>query len=474
MNSGTLPLCVDLDGTLIRTDLLFESLIALIKKNPLCLFLLPVWLLKGRASLKARIAGRVDLDMAVIPYQQEFLAYLARENLAKRPLYLITASNDRYAQAVARHLNLFEKAWGSDNRVNLKGHQKLELIRQHLGNEDFVYAGDTRADTPLWRAARGAVLVNATERLVRRMSLITSVEAVFDDRKPRLWTLVRALRLHQWTKNLLVFVPLAMSHNLSSFPMAWSAMLGFWAFGFAASFGYLINDLFDLEADRHHPRKSQRPFASGDLPLTTGLLLLPFIFGASILLASSLPMPFRWTLVTYLLLTLSYSFWLKRVVLLDVVLLAGLYTLRIIAGGTAIGIQLTFWLLAFSVFLFISLAMIKRYTELHNVRELGIGQAQGRGYHSNDLELLAVLGGASGYIAVLVLALYINSDVVVVLYSHPAVLWLVCPMLLYWISRIWLLAHRGELPDDPIVFASRDKLSYILGLAVAVILLAAR
>lgn len=175
LNSGTLPLCVDLDGTLIRTDLLFESLIALIKKNPLCLFLLPVWLLKGRASLKARIAGRVDLDVAVIPYQQEFLAYLARENLAKRPLYLITASNDRYAQAVARHLNLFEKAWGSDNRVNLKGHQKLELIRQHLGNEDFVYAGDTRADTPLWRAARGAVLVNATERLVRDSGLSGSL-----------------------------------------------------------------------------------------------------------------------------------------------------------------------------------------------------------------------------------------------------------------------------------------------------------
>lgn len=467
------PLCVDLDGTLLRTDLLFESLIILIKRNPSYLFLIALWLLKGRARLKHEIAQRVDLDIKVLPYHNQFLEYLHLQKRNGRQLFLVTASNEHYALAIARHLRIFSDSWGSDLRVNLKGRLKADSLRQRFGEDGFVYAGNSNADVQVWREARGAVLVNAPKRIVEKVRSNTTVEAIFDDRKHILPTLLRALRVHQWIKNLLLFVPLAMSHNITSLSMLISATIGFGAFSLGASMGYLLNDLIDLESDRHHPRKCKRPLARGDLPIIAGLLALLATLGLGMILASFLPTFFGWTFGLYITLSITYSFYIKRLVLFDVILLATLYTLRIFAGGMAIGISISFWLIAFSMFLFISLAMVKRYSELIEARKSGIKQSKGRGYWTMDLELIRSFGSSSGYIAVLVLALYINSDMVVILYNTPEVLWMVCPLLLYWISRIWLFAQRGQLPDDPLVFTVQDKQSLIIGLIVVLILLGA-
>ena len=284
---------------------------------------------------------------------------------------------------------------------------------------------------------------------------------------------VGALRVHQWVKNLLVFLPLAAAHRAAS-PEAWfAAALAFAAFALVASSAYVVNDLADLAADRLHPRKRQRPFASGALPVAAGFVAAPVLVLAGAALGLLLPPLFQLALATYLALTLSYSFALKRIAVLDVVVLAALYTLRVIAGTFALGLDLSFWLLAFSMFVFLSLALVKRYAELHAAR-LEQRRAIGRGYAIDDLPMLGAMGAASGYLAVLVLALYINSTASHALYARPTALWLLCPLLLYWMSRIWLITHRGEMHEDPVVFATRDRASWIvaaLGLAVVLVAL---
>ena len=470
-----LPLCVDLDGTLVRSDLLIESLFALLKRNLFYLLLLPWWLLGGKARFKAEIAARVELEPGLLPYREDLLAYLRQQRAAGRRLVLATASHIRSAEAVALHLGLFDGVLASDARRNLSGTLKLARLEQEFGPRGFAYAGDSRVDLPIWARAGAMVLVAVPPRLQGAAERLgTPVERVFQapsGQGPALYA--QALRINQWVKNLLLFVPLAMAHRLQEPALLGQALLAFVSFCLCASSVYLLNDLLDLPADRRHPSKRRRPFASGALAPARGLLLIPLLLLLSFALALALPWAFAAFLGLYYLGTLAYSLWLKGGALIDVLTLAGLYTLRILAGAAAVAVTPSFWLLAFSMFLFLSLALVKRYIEIATLAQPGQAPGFGRGYRAEDLPLLSQFGTTSGYLAVLVLALYINGDNVQALYSHPELIWLLCPLLLYLISRTWLLAARGELHEDPVVFALRDRRSQWLGaLGVALLWLA--
>ncbi|WP_347986878.1 UbiA family prenyltransferase [Methylomonas sp. AM2-LC] len=462
------PLCVDLDGTLIHSDLLLESLLLLLKRNPLYVFLLPLWLSKGKAALKAQIAQRVVLNAAALPYNQAFLAWLETEHQSGRELWLCTASNHRLADLVATHIPIFTGVLASSDELNLSGQRKAAQLVEKFGEKGFDYCGNAHIDLKVWQHSQAAIAVNCKESLSQEAGKLTELRAVFPKTNGFFKPAIKALRPHQWAKNVLIFIPLAAAHKLTNNGAIEQALLAFLAFGLCASSVYLLNDMLDLEVDRQHPRKCKRPFASGNLSLIAGFFLVPLLLIAALLIASQLPVRFCEVLGAYYTLTLAYSFGLKRIVLIDTITLAGLYTARIIAGATAIAVPLSFWLLLFSVFLFFSLALVKRYAELDAMQRQGKLKAAGRGYHIEDLPILHSLGTASGNLCVLVLALYINSPEVQSLYHHPQAIWMLCVLLLYWISRVWLKAHRGKMHDDPVVFAMKDRISLAVGALAAI------
>ena len=446
------PLCVDLDGTLVRTDLLFESLFVLLRRNVLYAALLPFWLLKGKANLKQQIADRVDLAVDGLPWQAEFLAYLRDQHAKGRRLVLATASNEKFARQVAGHLGIFEAVLASDSTRNLRGAGKLRQIEQLLDGGDFDYAGNAHVDLPLMSRAKRAVLVNPERGMRARAERRGNVERVFDDRAGWVKPCLKALRWHQWAKNLLVFVPLVMTHRVTEWDLLAQAGWAFAAFCLCASSVYLLNDLLDAPDDRRHPSKADRPFAAGTIPISAGLALIPLLLAGAFAIAAYLPPNFIRLLALYYGLTLAYSLALRRRVLIDVLTLVGLYLLRIIAGAAAVLVVPSFWLLAFSVFVFVSLALLKRFAELREASRRSDAGSGGRGYVAEDLETLSGFGSASAYTSVLVLALYINSDQVAARYTHPELIWLLCPLLLYLLMRLWLLARRGEMLDDPVWF----------------------
>lgn len=463
-----LPLCVDLDGTLIKTDLVWESLLRLLKQKPFCFFYIIGWWLRGRAYLKAQVAARVKLDVATLPYNGPFLDFLRAEKRRGRTIILATASDRLPAQQVADYVGVFDEVLASDGKTNLRARNKGAKLAEKFGDRGFDYAGNSTVDLPVWERAHQAVVVTGNQRLIQRAEERAPLGHTFRPDQGWLNSLFRALRPHHWVKNLILFVPLVMAHRLFETRALWETVQGFMAFCLCASAVYVFNDLLDLEVDRHHPTKRLRPFAAGDLSAPFGLAMIPFLLAASAIFASQLPWRFGAVLAVYAVLTTSYSWRVKEIALLDVFCLAALYTIRLIAGHEAAVVRYSFWLLAFSMFLFLSLALVKRFTELGGAVE----ELKGRGYAFGDRELVATLGTTSGYLAVLVLALYVNNPEPG-LYVHPMRLLLICPLLLYWISRVWLLAHRGRMHEDPIVFALRDGTSYGIGaLAMLVLWLA--
>ena len=464
---------VDLDGTLVRTDLFVESLLKLIKKNPLYIFKLVWWAIQGRSVMKVRVARLIRPDVPLLPYENALVDYLRQQKAVGRHLVLATASHWTYAKRVAAYVGLFDSVIATTRKNNLKGRRKLAKIRKSVGNAEFTYAGDSGADRPIWNEAASAILVNARSSDVEEMAARGKCERIIKTRGPIFGAFVREMRLHQWTKNGLVFVPLLTAHGYQDMESLLRTVLAFIIFGLCASGVYFLNDLLDLDADRHHPRKRTRPLASGDLPIHLGVLgtmALPLV---SFLLAGFfLPLAFVGVLGAYYFLTNFYSFYLKRVSTADVMTLAVLYTLRVVAGAAATGITLSSWLMAFSVFVFVSLAYLKRYIEVAEL-DRDAGSAKGRGYDAADSETMFGLGIANSTAAVLVLALYINSNEVAALYQTPQLLWLLCFLLLYWTNRIWVGARRRKIADDPVVFAIKDKVSRMVGVAfVAVVLLA--
>ena len=466
---------IDLDETLLKTDSLVEALLQLVRKEPALILRIPVWLLQGKAVLKRMVASRVQLDVASLPYNQQLIDWALEKKDAGARLVLATASNEQTARAVAEHLGIFDTVLASDSERNLKSRAKRDSLVERFGERGFEYVGDSYADVPVWRAAKTAHIVSPSSALLRRVRRHVDIGTVFRREQSALHAFVRALRVHQWAKNLLLFVPLFASHRAIDLPEIVLGLTAFLCFGMTSSCVYLVNDLLDIDDDRRHPTKKHRPIPSGALPHGIAIAAIPLMlllaFGGSALL---LPQAFMVALAGYMLLAFNYSFWLKRRVLVDVITLAILYTLRVLAGVAAFGLVATFWMLAFSVFLFLSLAFVKRYAELVALRRRQVdGPTPGRGYYPGDLELLMSLGCSSGYLSVLVLALYIQDPMTRTQYSQPELLWLSCLPLLFWVSRTWLITHRGEMHDDPVVFALKDRASLFLGMLFICVFLVA-
>lgn len=462
-NGKDVVLCIDCDGTLLRTDLLHESVMLLLKQAPWALLWLPFWLMRGKAYMKARIAEHVRFNWATLPYCPEVLDLIRVERAKGRRVVLATASPRQWADGVAAHVGLFDSVLASDDATNLAGTRKASGLCDLYGVGQFDYAGNASTDLPVWEKSRQAIVVSSSVSLIAAARSVAAVSAVIPVPRAKLVTFLKGLRIHQWLKNLLVLVPLMAAHKVTGVAGFAQAGLAFLAFCFCASSVYVLNDLLDLEADRQHVRKRNRPFASALIPIWQGVALVPLLLIASVGLASSLPIAFSAVLLAYFVMTLAYSFRLKRQVVVDVMLLAGLYTMRIIAGAAATGIVPSFWLLAFSMFVFLSLAIVKRYSELLITLQQQKVSAAGRGYSISDLQVLVSIGSSAGMAAVLVLALYINDPETAKLYPEKMWLWLVPPAILYWISRVWLKTCRGEIDDDPVVFAVKDWQSLLTG-----------
>lgn len=463
-------LCVDLDGTLIRGNLLWECVLALIKTRPIELFFLPLWLLRGRAFLKRQLASRIQFDPSSVPYRDEVIDFLRQEKLGMRRIALVTAADRELANSVSEYLGLFDEVHASDGHFNLKGRAKAAFLAQRFATCGFEYVGDSSADLEVWRHARAAYVVGSPVRAAQAAAVTALKTNIVT--QPASWrTWVDALRGHHWAKNLLLFLPLALSHNLTRGPIL-RTTAGFLLYGFCASGLYILNDLLDLHSDREHPWKKKRPFASGQISILEGLLISLSLLSSALAVGFLLDLQFGFALLGYAALTMVYSLYLKKIALLDVFVLSSFYSFRILAGALISSTPLSQWFLAFSLFFFLSLAMAKRYSELLHAKDLVAAGNSGRGYHVDDRELLLALGVGSAFSAVVILSLYVHSPEVRVLYSAPEYLFLLCPVVLYWLSRTWLLAHRGELREDPVTLAIRDRVSYGVAFASAIVIAA--
>lgn len=471
-------LVVDMDGTLIRSDTLHEALFAFVAAQPWRLPALFGWLRLGKAEFKRRLANELIVEAAGLPINQLVLDLVGEARKAGRRIVLVSAAEQRQVEAVARHLGVFDEVHGTDHGTidgaNLGGPGKARFLVGRFGEKGFDYVGDSRTDLPVWAAARRGITIGAPARLraaagraCADIEHLAPADGVCDATPYLL-----ALRPHQWLKNSLVFMPMLAAHEPGALG---AALVAFIAFCLTASSVYLINDLLDLSADRAHPRKRHRPFAAGAIPIMHGVMLAPVLVGAAVTIALIfLPLAFLGVLAFYYTVTFAYSLVLKRKLIIDVWTLAGLYTLRVMAGAAATTVSLSFWMLAFVMFLFLSLAAVKRQAELTDLlgRSAGNGRS-GRAYQPEDLPILHGIALSAGYAAVIVLALYINSPAVLGLYSEPGLLWLVCPILLYWISRMVMVTHRGRMTDDPIVFAVKDRTSLaVLAISGALVIAA--
>lgn len=467
----SIPLVVDLDGTLVVTDTLFESALSLIRQRPFSILSFLVWLVRGKAVLKSEIASRFKLDAGSLPYRADLVEYLRRERAAGRKLVLATAAYKGTAYSAAAHLDLFDEVLSSTESVNLKGTLKRDELIKRFGLRGFDYVGDSTADLPVWEACRIGHVAGHLNGLPPAALKAGAQEGErFAGRPSNLRTWVRAMRAYQWVKNLLVVAPALLNHHVDGEVLK-ALVITFLGFSFVASGTYIANDLFDLEADRRHPRKSKRPLASGEVSITQGILLSAGLLTAGFLLGVTVGKELVACLAVYLALTFLYSSFLKGKPIIDVIALAMLYTLRVYAGGLVTRAYVSPWLFQFSIFLFLSLAFIKRYSELRRSRLDRRLDAPGRGYRVLDLSIISQAGIGSGLMAGLVLALYVNEPGIEKIYPRPQMLWGVCPLFVYWIIRAWLIAHRGNMSDDPILFAFRDRVSYLVGLLIVICVL---
>ena len=466
------PLVVDLDGTLVRSDLLIESAFAELARRPWSAFGILAALTRGKAALKHRLANPAAFDPASLPYDDEVLAYIREARAQGRPIYLASASNEGLVKAVADHLGLFDGWFGSDEAMNLGGAAKADCLVDAFGFRGFDYIGNDAADLPVWAKAAKPICIRTSAGVRRRLAGTSGGIHHLDCPKPTWRTWAKLLRVHQYAKNTLVFVPLLTGHYFGVEPLA-QALLAFVAFSLCASSVYLLNDLVDLQDDRAHPRNCKRPLACGDIPLIQAVMAVPILFAASLLVAAAVSAPFLAVLLGYFALTTAYSFVLKRFMLIDVITLALLYSARVVGGAVAIQAAVSHWLIAFCIALFTSLALVKRYVELTARLDANKPNPSNRDYRTDDLVMIGALAAAAGFNAVTVFALYASSADVRMSYASPELLWLACPVLLYWIARVLMLAHRRVLHDDPIVFAIKDRVSLFTFAIVGLIVLAA-
>jgi 4-hydroxybenzoate polyprenyltransferase/phosphoserine phosphatase len=462
------PLVVDLDGTLLRSDLLVESFSATVATRPLKALGGLLALRHGKAALKARLAQDVQLDFAPMPWNEDLLDLLAAERARGRRLYLASAADRSLVEAVAAHFGFFDGVFASDGTTNLSGSAKATALCAAFGEGGFDYAGNDKVDLQVWEKAAGVLVVNANAKLTRQAVRRWPNATVLGQLRAEPRAYIKAIRVHQWAKNLLLVMPMLGAHLIDTVDVV-HCLIAFMAFSLCASSVYVMNDLADLARDRRHRTKRLRPFAAGTVPMLHGLMMIPVLLVASFGLAVLLPPYFVALLAIYYGITVAYSMGLKRQLMVDVVVLSLLYGIRLYAGAVAVGVPMSAWLGAFSMFLFTSLALIKRSAELADRSANGLGDPSGRDYRLSDLPVLESLAAASGFTAVLVMGLYVSSDAVRLLYSSPNRLFLICSVLVYWLGRILVLTHRNEMHEDPVFFAVTDRASHVCALLCLVI-----
>lgn len=462
----TVPLAVDLDGTLIATDSLLESVFILAKTKPLHLLMLPVWLAQGIARLKRRLAEAFRPDIHTLPYDREFVAYLETEKRGGRTLILATGANETLATAVAAELGVFDAVIAGDGVTNLTAHGKRDRLVAEFGEKGFDYAGHGGSDRVVWNAARKAILVRPTDRLRDAQARISEIDRVFPERAPSLNVYSHALRIHHWTKNLLVFVPMVVAHRPYTLAALAHATLAFFAFCLCASSVYLLNDLMDLPDDRRHPHKRHRMLASGQLPVIQALVLIPLLLAAAFMISLTQPPSFLGVLALYCGLMFAYCLRLRGFAVVDALAVATGYSLRVVGGAVAVGLAISTWLIVFCVLFFFGLTLLKRYAELVMMHQLPGAGKHARAYLVQDRNRIALFGCSSGYIALIVFAFFSEFDQ----RNHPRheMLWIVCGLLLYWVTHMWLLAGRGKITGDPVAFTLRDRPSWVVGVLVAI------
>lgn len=474
IKDNTFPLVADLDGTLVKTDTLLESIFGLIRLNYIYSISMIFWFLKGRNFLKQKIAEKFIPDPSLLPYNNEVLIKLKDAKQQGRKIVLATGSHQLVADEVASYLNIFDDVYGSTESVNLTGNRKRDLLVERYGEASYEYIGDSFQDLPVWKTASEIVSINPTPYVKNRLKTYTQPVDIIENKKNYFTTLVKEIRIYQWVKNLLIFLPLLMAHEFDDPQKFVMAIIGFFCFSFVASAVYLFNDIFDVEADRAHPSKKNRPIASGNFGIVDAVVISTIMNTIGMTVAAAvMPFEFFITLLIYQLSTSVYSFLLKKIYVLDIIYLAALYTIRLLSGAFATGVEASTWLLAFSMFIFLSLAFLKRFVELVQLSAENKNIAKGRAYNTEDISALRSFGTSSAYISILVFALYIQSEKIVILYKTPELLWLVVPLLLYWITRMWFLAEKGKVDDDPVVFTCKDPVSYIVAILSAVVLVGA-
>ena len=451
-------LVVDLDGTLLKSDMLYESFWSAFGNNWLEAIMSFSKVRHGKAKFKEYLCSKADIDIKLLPFDEDVISYIRKYQQKGGRTALVTASNQIFATKISEHLKIFNEAHGSSGENNLKGTSKATFLINQFGDGTFSYMGDAEADLPVWKVSNKIITVNASRALCRKVELLGKPVECLVTKVNETSSYIKALRLHQWSKNSLVFLPMLAAHQLNALTII-SSLLAFIAFSLVASSVYIFNDLIDLSADRAHPEKKSRSFASGSLPISHGPFLAIILLIGGGLIAAYVGWLFFFVLTAYYFLTLTYSLLLKQKVIADICLLAGLYTIRVVAGGSASHIEISLWLLAFCIFIFFSLASVKRQTELVDMKKRKVAMAKGRGYHVDDLLIISIISLVAGHISVLVLALYISSPTVTILYNNPSALWAVSFILLYWITRMVFITHRGNMNNDPIVFAVTDRTS---------------
>ena len=460
LNSNiNIPLVVDLDGTLTLTDTLHELAIKFFFKNPILnIFRMIFWLFEGKARFKYYLSEASEIKINLIPYNDSFINWLQSEKDAGRKLILCTGANQKIANAVAENLKIFDNTFASTKDLNLSGNNKSTFLEKEFGDSGFIYAGNSMDDMNVWKKASKSIVVNGSNRVKSLVKKKIDSFIIFPSQKTVKINWLKPLRLHQWSKNILIFLPLIAAYQQYSFENLISLIGAFICMGLCASSTYVLNDIIDLESDRLHARKKFRSFASGEIPLNFSLFML-LLLPSSIYFSYAISVNFMAIILIYVFLTISYSIFIKALVIIDCIVLAALYTIRIIAGAVVSNNIPSFWLVAFSILFFFSLAFLKRYSELLNASNIGEEMIHGRGYLSSDNPLVLSLGVASGLGSVVVMMLYLNSPEILLLYSFQEILWLTIPILLFWISYVWLQAHRGNIDDDPVIFAIKDYVS---------------
>jgi 4-hydroxybenzoate polyprenyltransferase len=468
---NNIPICVDLDGTLLYGDTLLDSFALAMHSWPI-LIRIPGWILQGKAALKDRLADNIKLNPEILPYNNTLIEFLRDQKELGKRLILVTAAHETIGHAINQYLCLFDDVIGSTEIRNLRGKEKARILIENFGYKQFCYIGNDRTDLQIWNVAESGIVVNATKKVIYKANKATKITKIILKKSSFNRALLKELRLYQWIKNLLVFVPIITANALYDLHAWFYAAVVFSAFCATASGTYVLNDLLDLEADRAHPIKRNRPFASGILSIQTGMVLFPSLFLLGLLLASIANVLLF--VLFYALINIAYSIKLKEFPIIDLFILASVYTIRLYAGGVTTGHNVSLWLLAFSCFLFFALAIIKRVADLITSKRLNGGQDHRRGYNIKDIVILQSMGICSSFVSSLVLALYVQSEAAASLYHSPRILWAIVPLILFWQCRLWLSASRGYIKEDPILYAAKDWVSLLIGISLAIILILAK